>query len=153
MVNLIQFLAIVLTALSMGVHFGTWATETPIRRTNSGALFTEVHQGRDAVASRVMPILGNAAVLFVAFGAFLVRDHPTAFALALLGLALIISDMVVTLKFNVPLNKEVQKWKPETPPADWMRLRDRWEKFHTVRTILIVSGFGLYAASILFFRG
>jgi len=100
-----------------------------------------------------MPILGNAAVLFVAFGAFLVRDHPTAFALALLGLALIISDMVVTLKFNVPLNKEVQKWKPETPPADWMRLRDRWEKFHTVRTILIVSGFGLYAASILFFRG
>jgi hypothetical protein len=74
MVNLIQFVAIVLTALSMGVHFGTWLTKRPIRRTQSGALFTKVQQGRDAVAARVMPILGNAAILFVAFGVILARN-------------------------------------------------------------------------------
>ena len=151
MVNLIQFVAIVLAALSMGVHFGTWLTERPIRRTQSGAVFTEVQQGRNAVAMRVMPMLGNAAILFIAFGVFLARNDPTAFALALVGLVLFIGDMTVTLKFNVPINLEIQKWRPETPPSDWRHLRDRWERFHTVRTVLIVSGFALYAASVVFF--
>jgi hypothetical protein len=151
MENIIQFVAIILVALSMGVHFGTWLTERPIRRTQSGALFTEVHQGRDAVAARVMPILGNSAILFVAFGVFLARHNPTAFVLALTGLCLVISDMAVTLRFNVPINKEIQTWRAEAPPAEWKHLRDRWERFHTIRTMLIVPGFALYTASVVFF--
>ena len=70
MVNIVQFVALLLTARSMGVHFGTWPTERPLRRTKSGALFIEVHQGRDQVAARVMPILGNAAIIFLALGVF-----------------------------------------------------------------------------------
>jgi hypothetical protein len=67
---MIQLVAITLVALSMGVHFGTWLTERPIRRTQSVALFTEIHQGRDAVAtSHAIP--GNAAILFIVFEAFL----------------------------------------------------------------------------------
>ena len=65
-IEILQFVAIVLTSLSMGVHFGTWLTEAPLRETRSGALFTEVQQGRDRVAAKIMPILGNAAILSVA---------------------------------------------------------------------------------------
>jgi len=151
MIHVIQFVAILLAALSMGVHFGTWLTERPMRRTKSGAVFIEVHQGRDAVAARVMPILGNAAIVFVALGVFFARAIPAAFALALGGLVLMISDMVVTLSFNVPINRKVQSWQPDAPPAEWQRLRDRWERFHSLRTLLIVSGFALFAASIVFF--
>lgn len=151
MEHICQFAAIILAALSMSVHFGTWLTERPIRRTHSGALFTEVHQGRDAVAARVMPILGNAAILFVAFSALLSRHTPAAFVLALTGLGFLIADMSVTLTFNVPINKEVQTWRTEAPPAEWQHLRDRWERFHTIRTFLIVLGFALYTASVVFF--
>ena len=152
MVKIVQFVALLLTALSMGVHFGTWLTERPLRRTRSGALFIEVHQGRDRVVARVMPILGSAALIFLALGVFFVRAVPAAFALSLAGLGLCIGDMLVTVLVNVPINREVQTWQPDAPPAEWKRLRDRWERFHSIRALLIVSGFALFAASVVFFE-
>lgn len=37
------------------------------------------------------------------------------------------------------------------PPPEWATLRDRWETLHTVRTLLIVSGFTLLAFTVVFF--
>jgi hypothetical protein len=148
----LQFVAIVLTALSMGVHFGTWLTEAPLRETRSGELFTEVQQGRDRVAARIMPILGNAAILSVAACAFLLRAVPGAFAFSLVALVFIVGDMAVTLAGNVPINKQVQSWNLAKPPSDWAELRDRWERLHTIRTALIVSGFASLVAAVVFFR-
>jgi hypothetical protein len=152
MIEIFQFVALVLTSLSMGVHFGTWLTEAPLRETRSGALFTEVQQGRDRVAARIMPILGNAAILSVAACVVLVRAIPGAFALSLVALTLIVGDMAVTLVGNVPIDRQVQSWKAAAPPQEWTDLRDRWEKLHTIRTLLIVSGFALFAASVIFFE-
>lgn len=152
MIKLVQYTALLLTALSMGVHFGTWLTEGPLRETRSGALFIEVHQGRDRVVARVMPILGSASLVFLALTVFLVRTVPAAFALSLAALVLCIGDMFVTLLVNVPINGKVQSWTPDAPPAGWMLLRDRWERFHSIRALLIVSGFALFAASIVFFN-
>lgn len=151
-IEMFQFGAIVLTSLSMAVHFGTWLTETPLRETRSGALFTEVQQGRDRVAARIMPVLGNAAVLSVAACAVLVRAVPGAFALSLLALLFIVGDMAVTLAGNVPINKQVQSWNVSEPPPEWAELRDRWERLHTIRTMLIVSGFALFVAAVVFFE-
>ena len=150
MIGIVQFVALVLTALSMGVHFGTWLTEAPIRETRSGPLFTEVTQGRHRVAARIMPILGNAAILSVAVCAILVRAVPWAFVLTLMALVLLIGDMTVTLTGNVPINKQVQSWNITAPPPEWANFRDRWEKFHTIRTVLVVSGFALLASSVAF---
>ena len=36
MIEIVQFAALVLTSLSMGVHFGTWLTEAPLRETIIG---------------------------------------------------------------------------------------------------------------------
>jgi len=152
MVKIVQFVALLFTTLSMGVHFGTWLTEGPLRRTQSGALFIEVHQGRDRVVARVMPVLGSAALIFLALGVFFVRAAPAAFALSLAGLGLCIGDMLVTVLVNVPINREVQTWQPDAPPAEWKRFRDRWERFHSIRALLIVSGFALFAASVVFFE-
>ena len=152
MIEIVQFAALVLTSLSMGVHFGTWLTEAPLRETRSGALFIEVQQGRDRVAARVMPILENAAILSVAACVVLARAVPGAFALSLAALILIIGDMAVTLAGNVPINKQVQSWEVASPPPEWASLRDRWEKLHTMRTVLIVCGFALLASSVVFFK-
>ena len=151
-IEILQFVAIVLTSLSMGVHFGTWLTEAPLRETRSGALFTEVQQGRDRVAAKIMPILGNVAILSVAACVVLVRAVPGAFALSLIALVCIVGDMAVTLAGNVPINKRVQSWNVAEPPPEWSELRDRWERLHTIRTMLIVSGFAVLVAAVVFFR-
>jgi len=150
---IVQFNALVLVALGMGVHFGTWLLEAPIRETKSGTMFTEMNQGRDRVAARVMPLLGSAAILSVAFCVYLVKAVPGAFWLSLLGLLFLIGDMTVTLAGNVPINKQVQSWNAAAPPPSWFELRDRWERFHTLRTVLAVTGFTLFASSVVFFRG
>lgn len=152
MIEIFQFVAVILTSLSMGVHFGTWLTEAPLRETRSGALFTEVQQGRDRVAARIMPILGNAAILSVAVCVVLVRAVPGAFVLSLAALVLIAGDMAVTVLGNVPINKQVQSWNVSAPPPEWAKHRDRWEKLHTLRTLLIVSGFVLLVSSVVFFK-
>jgi hypothetical protein len=152
MTAIVQFIALLLTALSMGVHFGTWLTEQPLRDTQSGALFIEVHKGRDRVVARVMPILGSASLIFLALGVFLVRAVPAAFALSLAGLLLCLGDMFITLLVNVPINGKVQSWQPEAPPQEWALIRDRWERFHSIRSLLVVSGFTLFAASVVFFN-
>ena len=151
MIEFFQFVAVISTSFSMGVHLGTWLTEAPLRETRSGALFTEVQQGRDRVAARIMPVLGNAAILSVAVCAVLARAVPVAFALSLLALVLIAGDMVVTLVGNVPINRQIQRWKIDAPPPEWAKLRDRWEKLHTIRTLLIVSGFALFVSTVVFF--
>jgi len=99
-----------------------------------------------------MPILGSAALIFLALGVYLARAVPAACALSLAGLVLCIDDMLVTVLVNVPINGKVQGWKPDAPPADWKRLRDRWERFHSIRALLVVLGFALFAASVVFFR-
>ena len=99
-----------------------------------------------------MPILGSAALIFLALGVFFARAVPAAFALSLVGLVLCLGDMLVTVLVNVPINGEVQSWQPDAPPVEWRRLRDRWERFHSIRTLLIVSGFALFAASAVFFE-
>jgi hypothetical protein len=132
----------------MGVHFGTWLTEAPLRETRSGALFTQVQQGRDR-AAKIMPILGNAAILSVAACVFLVRAVPGAFALSLIALVFIVGDMAVTLAGNVPINKQVQNWNVAEPPPEWAELRDRWERLHTIRTMFLVSGFALLVAAVV----
>ena len=119
MIEIVQFAALVLTSLSMGVHSGTWLIEAPIRETRSGPLFTEVQQGRDRVAARIMPILGNAAILSVAVCAVVLRAIPWASVLTLVALVLLIADMTVTLAGNVPINKQVQSWNIAAPPPEW----------------------------------
>jgi hypothetical protein len=152
MIKSVQFVALVLTALSMGVHFGTWLTEAPLRDTRSGALFIEIHKGRDRVVARVMPILGSASLIFLALGVLLVRAVPGAFLLSLAGLLLCMGDMLVTVLVNVPINGKVQSWQPDAPPPEWTLLRDRWERFHSIRSLLVVSGFTLFAAGVVFFN-
>lgn len=49
----------------------------------------------------------------------------------------------------MPINARVDAMSAESPPADWERLRDRWERFHTVRAVLGTVGMlGLFLATV-----
>ena len=148
MTEIVTIATLIIAALSMSVHFGTWLTERPMPTTTSGAVFTEIQQGRDAIAAKVMPVLGSTAILLVAATAIAVRSDGTALILTTAALVLFLSDMTVTLTGNVPLNKQVQSWAIDSPPTDWATVRDSWERYHTIRTVLVVSGFACLAAGV-----
>jgi len=60
MTEIVTIATLIIAALSMSVHFGTWLTERPMRTTTSGAVFTQIQQGRDAIAAKVMPVCSVA---------------------------------------------------------------------------------------------
>ena len=60
--------------------------------------------------------------------------------------------MLVTILVNVPINGKVQSCQPDAPPKAWKLVRDRWERFHSIRALLSVLGFALFAASVVFFK-
>jgi hypothetical protein len=51
----------------------------------------------------------------------------------------------VTLLVNGPINVEQSGWDAEAPPADWERVRDRWQIPHAVRTLVLVLALGSLA--------
>jgi hypothetical protein len=63
---------------------------------------------------------------------------------ALIALALIAVAVVVTLVVNGPINLEQRTWV--SPPADWARIRDRWQLAHAIRTVALALALAaLYA--------
>ncbi len=55
---------------------------------------------------------------------------------------LLLAGIVVTLVIEVPaLNKQVVVWQAGAMPAGWRALRDRWWRFHVVRSGMGVGAF------------
>lgn len=50
---------------------------------------------------------------------------------------------------NVPINDRVLELDPDRDQEEFARLRERWDRLHTLRVALNVAGFGLLAAGAL----
>jgi uncharacterized membrane protein len=64
--------------------------------------------------------------------------------LTLAGMVCFVAMLISTLLGNVPINNQVLELTPdETPPESWRELRERWNRLHTLRTLLNVVGLSL----------
>jgi hypothetical protein len=57
--------------------------------------------------------------------------------------------MIVTLAVNVPIDRQIQSWTTATLPPDWNAIRDRWEYYHGLRTVVSLVGLACLFASTL----
>ena len=92
------------------------------------------------VFGTVMPFWMAANLLLNILLVFLAADRYSAawwlYSTAGVLFALVI---VFSLVFPVPLNNRIAAWNPEDLPNDWRDLRRRWDKFHYVRIVLLLS--------------
>ncbi len=54
-----------------------------------------------------------------------------------------------TLVGNVPINDRVLELSPETDGEEFVALRERWDRLHSLRVALIVVGFALLCLGAL----
>jgi uncharacterized membrane protein len=148
-----QFINIFLFALVSGVLWGTWFSLSRSIASITPAGFLEI--GRTMIRNLAWPmrilmpasILSALAVLLLLF-----HSEPAgAFYLELAGFLLFIVVLLVTLLVNVPIDNLIKRWTLETLPSDWKSIRDRWQRYHTVRTFASLGGLGCALASALFF--
>lgn len=70
------------------------------------------------------------------------QKSMVAFYLMLSGLALFVVALAITLLVNVPIDNQIRQWTVQSLPSGWDTIRDRWEFYHALRTLVSVVGLG-----------
>ena len=93
-----------------------------------------------------------ASILATATLAFLVRKRGSTFRWTLAGAICLMLAFGTWLMLVAPVNSKIAQAigsAPESIPALWMQLRDRWEYGHVVGFVLTLTGFGFLVISLL----
>jgi uncharacterized membrane protein len=64
------------------------------------------------------------------------------------SLVMLAGALVITTAIEVPINRQVVTWTDDDAPSNWQELRDRWQYYNIVRTILAVTSFALFTFAI-----
>ena len=86
--------------------------------------------------------------LAVTFVAHTTRGTPWWLSLAATVLYALIS--VYSLLLPVPINNQVARWRPDTVPANWRDLRQRWDLLHAIRVVFLIIALILLVGSCVY---
>ena len=136
--RIIRFCNIVMVALVAGTIFGIWIGYNP--KDLSAPTFIEQQQNVIMALNTLMPILGLIAILLTLTSAFAQRKNKKTFSILLVASLFLILSGLTTRFGNQPINSIVMTWDMNTPPNNWIQLRDQWWIFHELRTLSAFIG-------------
>jgi len=138
-----RFVNLVLAGLLAGNEFGTWAAVHRSLWTMPTPEHIRAEQALTRRYKSIMPFWMSSVVASCLPVLALIRD-PSAFRFTLAGMLCFTGMIVSTLRGNMPINNRTLELSPEeTPPEKWRQLRQRWDRLHTLRVILNVTGLSL----------
>ena len=149
--KIVQLVAMTLFTLVAGVFWGTWFSLSRSIASITPAGFLEIGHTMVGNLGGAMSLLVPATIVtMLVLVVMLHRPHDTAaFVLASAALGLLAVSTATTLLVNVPIDGQIARWTVGTLPADWERIRNRWEFYHGLRTALTLVGAGCLFASAL----
>lgn len=149
--KVVQFVTLMLFSLVTGVFWGTWFSLSRSIGEITPATFLEVGRLMIGNLGGPMSVLMPAAVLSVIVLSVLLyrrrQTEPSLFTIA--AFALMVVAMLITLVVNVPIDRQIQSWTPGTLPRGWSAIRDRWEFYHGLRTLVSLFALGCLFAGTL----
>jgi hypothetical protein len=151
MTKTVQFATLLLFALVTGVFWGTWFSLSRSMAAITPATFLEVGHLMIANLGGPMSVLMPAALLSaLALCLLLFRTRqPWASRFAIAAWVLMALALVITLAVNVPIDRQIQSWTAAALPPDWRAIRDRWEFYHGLRTLVSLTALACLIASTL----
>jgi uncharacterized membrane protein len=136
--SVVFLLAILVTGLLAGVMLGV-AMEQQTAQKLPEAAWTLRQQNDDALFRKVMPFTFAAMMLLLIASIFLL--HGSSRMAMVVAMVAAIGVIIVTARWEVPMNNEIVKWIAGNAPAGWTGTRDRWLHYHWVRTWIGVASF------------
>ena len=136
-----ELISILLSALVMGVFWGPWVGLTRSIATFTPEAFLAIgyrlNQNLAPLMSALMPVslVSMAPVLFLSYS-----GSPRTFSLTLVGFALFVVALLVTVIIEVPIAQQIKSWTTSTLPGNWQQLRDRWASVHIIRVLAGIVG-------------
>jgi len=145
----IRWANLLVSGLLAGNEFGSKVVVHPALETLAPSARIAAEQALYRRYGRVMPTLMTLAVGSGVSALRLLSDRRSAaYRLMAAGTACQMAMLAVTLVGNIPLNGQILDFDPDGDPDAFQELRLRWERLHTVRVALDVTGFGLLCAGM-----
>jgi uncharacterized membrane protein len=113
---------------------------------DTGQFYTQFMQLMIRALTVPGPALGGLALVAMSIDAVLLfkRGEGAAFWLGVAAVSLSLVAMALTRFGHFPINDQVLKWNPVSPPADWQTVQAKWSALHVGRTISAVGSFALF---------
>jgi hypothetical protein len=141
------FFDLLSAALTAGAMFGLWLGMDPPRLPAS--IYVAQQQALIRGMNVAMPLLGATTILLTLVNAFEARNDQLVFMLFLTSAGCFLVAGLVTRFRNQPINAVVSTWSTDAPPPGWEQLRDRWWRWHVLRTASGVTGLCVLIAATL----
>lgn len=145
--NIARFLQLVLLALLAGTMFGIWVGFNPMQL--SATAYVEQQQNAIRSLNALLPAMGAACIVLTVFLALRSKSHPLSRYMWVATIVLLLVAAAITRYANQPINAVVITWSAQSPPADWLRLRDQWWQWHVIRTVAAVGALALAVLAAL----
>lgn len=147
MVSALVVVSLVLTGLVAGTMTVGLVAVRPALRSLPTTSYVQVKQAFDISYPKLMkPLqivsLVVTAALAIAAG---VDGETTCAVLAAIATVAVLTNIIVTVRGDLPINNAMATWQPEAPPSDWQSQRARWDFFNTIRTSAAVIALVLLA--------
>ena len=141
------------TGIFAGLMFTFMLVIQRMLATLSASEYTQIMQGliHGADNPPVVPAIVMVAVVAPLVALFQLRHNrqTLVFRLTLIAWIIFVAGvLIVTVGFNAPINEIIVKWSSQSPPADWMQIRDRWNALNIIRTPASVLSFLLFSIAL-----
>lgn len=144
MTNLIlraAFLLFFLTIVSQGIFY-LFALNKALASISIDA-YAEIRNATDQVIEWRLKLVYPAALLIGVVTTLLQLKNSGIFVLVTTAIALlcVIVDLVLAVKFNVPINLQFHKYSATLQEVDWVAMRQTWLQTMEYRGLVQVLGF------------
>jgi uncharacterized membrane protein len=147
--DILSFVALVITGFTSCAEFGSYAFVHPVIRRLPQEHHIRVEQGLLKTFGRVMPVLMTlCAILSVSYATSPNSIDSAARITRWASAVSFIGALVSTIIFNVPINLATSDWDASNPPEKWKETRNRWEFFQGLRSWLLLIGFVLLCLAV-----
>lgn len=118
--------------------FGVWLLFNP--RSMSGAEYVQQHQHGVRTLDPPLPILGGATIVLTTVLAALGDSNRARLAALVAAGGCYLAAGLITRLINQPINSVLMSWTPEALPENWRQYRQKWWRWHVVRTTAAIIG-------------
>ncbi|CUU55539.1 Uncharacterized membrane protein [Parafrankia irregularis] len=149
MVSALVVVSLVLTGLVAGTMTIGLVAVRPALHSLPTTSYVLVKQAFDISYPKLMkPLQITSLLSAVALTVAAAVDGASTSAIfAAVASAAVLTNILVTVRGDLPINNAMATWKPEAPPSDWQAQRARWDFFNSIRTTAAVSALVLLAVA------
>jgi Domain of unknown function (DUF1772) len=146
-----QFVNLLLTGVLTGNEFGSWAGLHPALHELPQQAHVRSEQAVTRRYGQMMPtLMTGALVTFVPVLSLSSNRRSLSFLFGLVGMLCYATMLAITITGNIPINRRTLELDPDTSSREeFLELRARWDRLHTARNVLNLTGFGLTIIGVL----